>query len=104
MSEGRGVDLDNAVFDECFGTDEFVVGGVVDDIEDFGFFGDALASPGEVALVQAHGAEFVVASHNTDTVHSFIIKFGIGSRPSRLELSLLLVDRHATSRKSPLVS
>jgi len=38
--EGGGVYLYDAVFDEGFGPDEFIVGRVVDDIYYFSFFRD----------------------------------------------------------------
>ena len=40
--EGGAVDLYNAVFDEGFGSDEFIVGRVVDDIYYFSFFRNLL--------------------------------------------------------------
>ena len=49
LLEGRGVDLHDAVLDESLGPHELVVGGVVDDVDDLGLLGDALAAPVEVA-------------------------------------------------------
>ena len=41
LSEGSGVDLDDAVLDEGLGSDELVVGGIVDDVDYSGFTGDS---------------------------------------------------------------
>jgi hypothetical protein len=39
LREGGGIDLNDTVFDKSFGSDEFVVGSVVYDIDDSGFSG-----------------------------------------------------------------
>ena len=39
LREGGGVDLNDAVLDESFGSDQLVVGSVVDDVKDSGFSG-----------------------------------------------------------------
>ena len=49
LSEGSGVDGDDGSLDECFGSDQFVVGGVVDDVDDADFARDGLGCPGEIA-------------------------------------------------------
>ena len=40
LGEGSGVDLDDTVLDESFGSDKFVVRCIVYDINDSGFSGD----------------------------------------------------------------
>lgn len=40
LSKWGGVNLDNTVLDEGFCSNEFIVGCVVDDVDDSGFSGD----------------------------------------------------------------
>ena len=40
LFERSSVDLDDAVFDQSFGSDQLIVGGVVHDINNFSFFGN----------------------------------------------------------------
>jgi hypothetical protein len=42
LFERGGVDLDDAVFDQSFGSDQFIVRGVVNDIHNFSFFGNLI--------------------------------------------------------------
>ena len=42
LGEWSSIDLDDAVFDECFGPDELVIRCVVDNVEDSGFACDSL--------------------------------------------------------------
>lgn len=45
LSKGRGIDLDDGRLDEGLGTNELVVGSVVDDINDARLAGDGLGPP-----------------------------------------------------------
>ena len=49
LSEWGGIDGNDATFDQGLGSDQFVVGGVVDDIDNTNFSCDGFSSPGEVA-------------------------------------------------------
>ena len=104
LFEGGRIDLDNAVLHQGLRSDQFVIGGVVDNIKNFGFLGDSLRSPVEVPLIDSQGSEFVIAASNTESAHSFFAQFGRSLRSSALIKSLLLVDRHAPSGKTTLVS
>lgn len=106
LGEGSGVDLDDAVLDEGVGTDQLVIGGIVDDVEDTGLAGGCLGGPVEVALLETQCAELVVTSTNSNASDPGLIRdeFGVGDGSGLLEGSLLLVDRHAAARQSSLVS
>jgi len=104
LSEGSGVDLDDAALDQSVGSDEFVVGGVVDDHDDLGLSGDLFRSPGEVTSIESEGLEFVVSSSHSVSSDGLFADLGEGGRTTRFVLLLLLVDGHTTTGKSSLVS
>ena len=49
LSEWGRIDGDDATFDQSLGSDQFVVGGVVDNIDNTNFSCNGFGSPGEVA-------------------------------------------------------
>ena len=49
LSEWSRIDGDDATFDQSLGSDQFVVGGVVDNIDNTNFSCNGFSSPGEVA-------------------------------------------------------
>ena len=49
LSEWGRIDGDDATFDQSLGSDQFVVGGVVDNIDNTNFSCNGFSSPGEVA-------------------------------------------------------
>lgn len=104
LSEGSGVDLDDSTLDQSVGSDEFVVGGVIDDHDDLGLSGDLFRSPGEVTSIKSEGLEFVVSSSNSVSSDGLFADLGEGGRTTRFVLLLLLVDGHTTTGKSSLVS
>lgn len=79
LREWGGVDLHDAVLDEGVSSDQLVVGGVVDDVQDAGLAGGALGGPVEVALLEAQGAELVVSSSHSDAADSGLVgdEFGV---------------------------
>lgn len=100
--EGSGIDLANGALDESLGTDQFVVGGVVDDVEDTALAGDVLGTPGEVALIQTESAELQVATttaDGADTLGGAVNKLGHGGGAADLKLALLLMNVTATCRQ-----
>ena len=97
MSEWSSINDDNGVLDESLGSDQLIVGGVVDHIDDPGLAGDGLAAPGEVAGVEPQGAVLLVSSPDTEGVDPLGGQLGHGGGSGQLELPLL-TDR------SPLAS
>jgi len=104
LSERSSIDLDDTALDQSVGSDEFVVGGVVDDTDDLGLSGDLFRSPGEVSGVESEGLEFVVSSSNSVSSDGLFTDLGESGRTTRFVLLLLLVDGHTTTGKSSLVS
>ena len=104
LSKGGGVDFDNAVLDESLSADELVVGSVVDDIDNSRFLGDGLRGPGEVTSVDAESAVLHVTTTAADEGYLLGAKLGHSCLSAHLELSLLLVNGHAATGGSPLVS
>jgi hypothetical protein len=104
LSEGGGVNFDNAVLDEGLGTNELVVGSVVNDIDNSALSGDRLGAPGEDTCINAESAVLLVATTATDLGDLLGAKLGHGGHTSHFELSFFLVDWHATASCSPLVS
>ena len=104
LSEGGGVNFDDAVLDKGLGADELVVGGVVDDINDSGLASDGLGAPGEVTGVNTEGTVLHVATTAADEGDLLGTELGHGCLSTHFELSLLLVDGHTATGGSPLVS
>lgn len=55
-------------------------------------------------MVKLEGAMLHVLSAASDQDDALLTDFGAGSDSSHFELSFLLVDRHATTGRSPLLS
>lgn len=105
LGEWGSIDLNNAVFNESFGSDQLVVRCVVDNVEDSCFTSDSFWGPVKVSLFKSEGSEFVVSSSDTNSADSSGItdEFGVGDGSSFFESSLLLVDRHAATGQSSFV-
>ena len=104
LSKKSSINLNDTTLDQSVGSDEFVVGGVVDDTDDLGLSGDLFRSPGEVSGVESEGLEFVVSSSNSVSSDGLFTDLGESGRTTRFVLLLLLVDGHTTTGKSSLVS
>ena len=103
LSEGGGIDRNNGVLHEGLCSDKLVVRRVVDAIKDSCLGGHGLGAPGEVALVSSESSTLDVVSTAADVDALFGTKLGHGRHSAHFELSLFLVDRHTTTRGSPLV-
>jgi hypothetical protein len=108
LSEWGTIDEDDSIFDDGLGSDELIIGGVVENIKNLGLSGAVLWLPGEVTVIESEGSEFVVTTSNSDSSNGLLVsvvgKLGVGRWPSTLEESLLLVDGHSTTRQSSLMS
>lgn len=103
QTEGVGIDGDDGVLDDGLSSDELVVGGVVDNVENLALLGNGLGAPAEVASIDAEGSVLVVAASAANRPDARLTKLGHGRLAAHLELSLLLVDRHAAGGGSSLV-
>jgi len=101
--EGGGVDGDDGVLDEGLGTDQFVGGGVVDDVEDTGGLGDGFGAPGEGATVEAESAGLLVATAGADGVDTAGTELGVGGEAAHFVLSALAADGGLTTGDLTLV-
>jgi len=90
LSEWIAVQSDDGSFDEGLGSDQFVGGGVVNNIHDPGGSGDTFGSPTEVTVVESKSSEFHVSSHGSDGVNSLWGDLGVSSWSSEFELPLLV--------------
>ena len=64
--------MNNGTLDKGLGTDKFVVGSIINDINDTGLAADGFTSPAEGTGVQTKGTEFGVASTDTDGVDTLL--------------------------------
>jgi hypothetical protein len=92
LSEGSGIDLNDGGTGEGVGTDEFVVGRVVDDTDDTGLLGDALRAPGEVAGVETQSTELAVAAAGADKMDTLSANTSIGWLAALLESPKAMLD------------
>lgn len=73
LFEGGGIDGDDAVLHQCLGTDQFIVRGVVDNVENTSLACGCLRSPGKVSGFQTESTELAVSStssHKVDALAS----------------------------------
>ena len=104
LLEGSCVDLNNRVLDDGLGSDELVVGGVVDHIQDSGLAGESLGSPNVVALIDAEGSELEISTAATDLTDLLGAELGGDLALEQVAGSLLLMNWHASTSCSSLVS
>ena len=104
LTEGVGINTYDGVLNEGLGTDEFIVCSVVNDIDNTGLTGDCLRSPRECASINSECTMFLVATAATNLCDFSRTEFGHSWNSAHFELSLLLVNWHATTRCSSLVS
>lgn len=88
LPERRGIHLHDSGFGQCVRAHELVVARVVGHPDDAAFPGDALGAPGEVAGVEAHGAELAIAAAGADEVDAFGADAGVGGLAALLESSV----------------
>lgn len=87
LSERCCVDLDDSGFGESVCADEFVVGGMEGHRDDTNFASDTLRAPGEVAGIEAEGAEFLVSTAGANKMDTFGADTGICGLTTFLECS-----------------
>lgn len=104
LSEWVGVDEHNTVLDDGLGSHQLVVGGIVDDIQNSGLSGDGLGAPREVTMIKSQSTEFVISSSGSEGPNSCLTQFGRSWLSAHFELSLLLMNWHAATSGSSLVS
>ena len=92
LSEGSGINLDDGGLGEGVGTDELVVGGVVDDTDDTGLLGDTLGTPGEVTGLEAESTELAVSTAGADKMDALSANTGIGGLATLLESPAAMLD------------
>ena len=95
--ERSGIDGDDGILYQSLRSDQLVVGGVVDSVDDRGLSGDTLGLPSEVAEVKSQSSELSVSSLGPDEVNSLLSNLGVSDRSGSFELPLLLVDWHLTT-------
>jgi len=88
LPEWCGIDLDDSGAGQGVGTDELVVRWVEGDTDDTDLAGNALRSPGEVAGVDAEGAELAVATTGADKMDTLGTDTGVGGLATLLECSV----------------
>jgi len=89
LSERSSVNLNDAVLHQSVGSDQLVVGGIVQYSQDTGLGGSSLSGPVEVTSLETKSAVFDVSTTATDRVDTLGSKLGQGGRATHLKLSLL---------------
>ena len=104
LTERSGIDLNDSVLHKSVGTNQLVVGRVVNNSNDTSLAGDGLRTPGEVTGIQAHGTELAVTTTGTNLVNTLGTQLGVGSLTTQLELSLLAILGALGSSSGALVA
>ena len=91
LTEGSSIDLDDGALDEGLGADKFVVGGIVDDIDDTGLARDGFTGPGEGTRVQTKSAVLNVSTTDANSVDALLTKLSVGRLTTKFKLSLLAI-------------
>ena len=91
LSVWCAVDEHNTVLHQGLGTDQFIVGCIIDNINYSCLACTTLRAPGEVPHVQPQGSVLLVASPHTDCVYAAGANLCVGSGASQLILPLLVV-------------
>lgn len=102
--EGMGINNDDGSLDQSLGTDQFIVGGIVDHIQDTDLAGADFGTPRKVSAFQTQRAEFQVASAAANGMNSLFANLGAGSGSSHEELALLAELGPTSSRLAALVA
>jgi hypothetical protein len=101
--ERVSINEDNSSLHQGLGTDQLVVGGIVDDIQDTNLASANFGTPREVTRVETEGTEFQVASASADGADALFSDFGHGRRSAQFELALLAELGATASRLATLV-
>jgi hypothetical protein len=104
LTERSCVDFDDGVLDQSLGTDELIVRRVVQNVNDAGLVRLGFGTPREVTVIKFECAVLHVLATTSDKNDALLTDFGVAGDSSHFELSFLLVDRHATTSRSPLLS
>jgi hypothetical protein len=91
-TEGSGIDLNDGGLGKGVGSDEFVVGRVIDDTDDTALLRDALGAPREVARVETQSTELAVAATGADKMDTLSANTGIGGLATLLESPIVMSD------------
>ena len=104
--EWGGVDLNDTVLDKSFGSDEFVVWSVVNNVQNSGLSGYWFWGPVEVSFLESEGSELIVTSSDSNSSNSCLIvdKLSVRNWSSLLESSLLFMNWHSATSQSSFMS
>jgi hypothetical protein len=86
--EGMGIHKHNSTLHQGLGTDQFIIGCIVDNVQNTNLTSANFGTPREVTGVETEGAEFTVATASADDVNAFFTDFGHGGGSAHLELAL----------------
>lgn len=74
LSEWSGINDNNGILYQSLGTDQFIVAGVVDNVDNTGLASGTLRSPGKITGVQTQGPVLGVATAGAHIVDSLWAK------------------------------
>ena len=104
LFERGGINAHDAVLHQSLGSDQLVIGSVVNHIDNFGLSGNSFGSPVEVTLVQSQSTVFHISSSDSQRTNSLLSQLSVGRDSTQLELALLLVHWHATTGSSSFMA
>ena len=81
--------MDDGTLNESVGTDQLVVGGVVDNGQSTSLAGDTLGTPREVTRLETKGTTLEVTTTDTDKMNTLTTQLGVGGLTTQLEPKML---------------
>ncbi len=91
LTEWNSINFNDTSLDESVGTDQFVVGSVVDYFNNTSLGSNRLGSPRKVSRFQTKSTELGISTSHTDRMNSLCTNLGVGSLTTQFKLSLLSV-------------
>jgi hypothetical protein len=85
LTERSGINLDDSTLDKGVCTDQFVVGGIVDDGQNTSLARDTLGTPRKVTRLETKGTALEVTTTDADQVDTLSSQLGVGRLTTQLE-------------------
>lgn len=91
LTEGCGIDLDDCTLDQGLGTNQFIITGIIDNVDDPGLSSNCFRSPCKITRVKTESTLLDISTTYTNFVDAFGTNTGVGCLTTKLILSLFAI-------------